>query len=117
MSTAEDMHLARLVRRALQSNIRRVRTVVLGVMMSTLLILVLLATYRSVSLGIVAYAGQSNIDLWVAPLGTDNLVRSSAVLRHSVVNELQSIEGIQAAAPVIRSFVSAVSVDGLQGPL
>jgi ABC-type lipoprotein release transport system permease subunit len=83
-------------------------------MMSTLLILVLLATYRSVSLGIVAYAGQSNIDLWVAPLGTDNLVRSSAVLRHSVVNELKSIEGIQAAAPIIRSFVSAVSVDGLR---
>jgi len=83
-------------------------------MMSTLLILVLLATYRNVSLGIVAYAGQSNIDLWVAPLGTDNLVRSSAVLRHSVVNELKSIDGIQAAAPIIRSFVSAESVDGLR---
>ena len=82
--------------------------------MSTLLILVLLATYRNVSLGIVAYAGQSNIDLWVAPLGTDNLVRSSAILRHSVVRELKTIGGIQAAAPIIRSVVSAESVNDLR---
>jgi MacB-like periplasmic core domain/FtsX-like permease family len=114
MSATSPMPLAPLVRRAVQSRRRRARTVVLGVATSTLLILVLLATYRTVSLGIVSYAGQEPIDLWVAPTGTDNLVRSSAILPHNVVDVLLLIEGIQTAAPIIRSFVNAESVDGLR---
>lgn len=107
MARDDAMPMNRLVRRALAVSPRRARTAMLGVGTSTALILLLGATYRTVSSGIVDYAGQAEVDLWVAPRGTDNLVRSSAVLPHQLARDIDQMEGVAATAPLIRSFVTA----------
>jgi ABC-type lipoprotein release transport system permease subunit len=69
--------------------------------------LVLLASYRSLSSGIIAYTGQEGIDLWVAPAGTHNLIRSSSVLPRSLVEEVAALEGVRETGALVRGFVTA----------
>ena len=69
----------RLIGRALRGRRARTALTVGGVAATTLLVLVLVAAHRSLARGVHAYAGQPGIDLWVAPAGTDNLIRSSGL--------------------------------------
>jgi len=68
-----------LVGKALRSRRVRFWLATAGIATSTLLVLVLVAAYRSVRASVTGYAGQPGIDLWVAPVGTDNLIRSSSL--------------------------------------
>jgi putative ABC transport system permease protein len=95
-----------LVRAVVRSRAARSVVAVVGVAASTLLVLVLLAGYRGVEAGVRAYAGQPAIDLWVAPRGTDNMVRSSALLPLSTVAGVASVEGVADASPILRGFVA-----------
>ena len=80
----------------------------------TLLVLVLGAAYRSVSTSVAAYVGQRDIDLWVAPIGTDNLMRSSALLPVALADSLLTMSGVAAAQPVMRAYVT-VKADRASG--
>ena len=95
-----------LVRAVVRSRAARSVVAVVGVAASTLLVLVLLAGYRGVEAGVRAYAGQPAIDLWVAPRGTDNMVRSSALLPFSTIADIASVDGVADATPILRGFVA-----------
>jgi putative ABC transport system permease protein len=97
------------VRAAVRSRAARSVVAVIGVAASTLLVLVLLAGYRGVEAGVRAYAGQPAIDLWVAPRGTDNMVRSSALLPFSTIASVASVDGVADASPILRGFVAVES--------
>lgn len=96
-----------MLRKALRSRAGRAAIATAGVAMSAFLVLTLLASYRSLSSGVVAYSGQEAIDLWVAPAGTDNLIRSSSVLPRSMVEEVAALDGVREAGAVVRGFVTA----------
>lgn len=87
---------------------RRVRSLLTGtgVAAAALLVLVLVAAYRSLASGVLAYAGQPSIDLWVAPAGTDNLIRSSALIGREVVARVREMPGVERADAVLRGFVA-----------
>lgn len=82
----------------------------IGVAVTAMLVLVLVATYRSLASGVVAYAGQPAIDLWVAPVGTDNLIRSSALIEREAVRRLGAVPGVEQAHAVLRGFVTVEPV-------
>jgi hypothetical protein len=96
-----------MLRKALRSRGGRAAIAACGVATSAFLVLVLLASYRSLSSGVIAYTGQEGIDLWVAPAGTDNLIRSSSVLPRSLVEEVAALEGVREAGALVRGFVTA----------
>lgn len=96
-----------ILRKALRSRGGRAAIAAGGVAASAFLVLVLLASYRSLSSGVIAYTGQDGIDLWVAPAGTDNLIRSSSVLPRSMVEEVAALDGVREAGALVRGFVTA----------
>ncbi len=96
-----------LVRRALASGRSRSAMAAIGIGTSVVLVLVTFATYRSVEVSVRDYIAQPGVDLWVAPRGTDNLVRSAALLPEEVVEDIGAIPGVREASPVLRSFMTA----------
>ncbi|HEU4386044.1 MAG TPA: ABC transporter permease [Anaeromyxobacteraceae bacterium] len=101
-----------LVRRALRTRRTRGALAAGGVAVSVVLVLVISATYRSVEVAVRAYAGQEGVGLWVAPRGTDNLVRSASLLGEEVREDIAALPGVRAADPVLRSFVTAEPLGG-----
>ena len=95
-----------LVRRALRIRGLRSAIALTGVATSVLLVLVLFASFRSVEISVHDYIGQAGADVWIAPFGTDNLVRSSALLPEELVAMMGSVVGVADASPVLRSFVT-----------
>jgi predicted lysophospholipase L1 biosynthesis ABC-type transport system permease subunit len=75
------------------------------------LVLVLLAGQRAVSNGVAAYAGQEGVDLWVAPRGTDNLIRSSGLLPIAIAHAIERMDGVARSGPLLRGFVTARPLD------
>lgn len=94
-----------LVHRALRSRLARSSLTCAGIVACTLLVLVLLSAYRGVRESVAAYADRKTVDLWVAPRGTDNLVRSSGVLSPEQLTAVEATAGVH-ASPILRSFVS-----------
>lgn len=99
--------LGRLFRRAIRSRPGRAVMATGGIAGAALLVLVLLAAWRSLETGVRSYAGQAGCDLWVAPRGTDNLVRSGGFLGAAVEREVRLLTGVDGADPVLRTFVTA----------
>lgn len=89
---------------ALRGRRARSALTVAGIGSTTLLVLVLLAAERSLSLGVRSYVGRPEIALWVAPVGTDNLIRSSGFLPAGAEEEVREVPGVAAADPLLRSF-------------
>lgn len=104
----------RLSRRALAIGRARGTVAVVGVAASAMLVLVLLATTRGLSAGVASYAGQPEIDLWVTPRGTDNLIRSSGLVPPKLVRAVRDAEGVASADPLLRGFAGARVGDGPQ---
>ena len=77
-----------------------------GVMATTLLVLALFGTLRGVDVSVLRYVGQPGVDLWVAPKGSDNLVRASGLLGPEQVDAVRGAPGVEQADPILRSFVS-----------
>jgi hypothetical protein len=67
---------------------RRLRTAlaVVGIGVVAQLVLVLFAVYRAPVASVRGYVGKGNVDLWIAPGGTDNLMRASGVLPLGVLD-------------------------------
>jgi putative ABC transport system permease protein len=99
----------RLHYRALKSRRIRAALAIAGVAASTLLFLVLLASYHALSTGVASYTGQSGLDLWLTPRGTDNLIRSSGLMPAEIV-ERARVRGVVDTAPLVRVFVRAENV-------
>jgi putative ABC transport system permease protein len=98
---------------------RRVRSwlAVAGVATCTLLVIVIASAYRSVRTAMASYAGQSGVDLWVAPEGVDNMIRGSytAFIPLVDVDPLRAIPGVAAADPILQGFLPVQSL-GSSGP-
>lgn len=105
----------RLLWRALRVGGGRRLMVVTGVAASCLLVLVQLAAFRNVTASVRGYVGQEGIDLWVAPRGTDNLVRSSGLIDAETVEALAREPGVAAAHRVLRVFISVTRASGHGG--
>lgn len=101
-----DQHLARFVRQAIRIRPWRFVLAALGVSLSALLVLTIAAAYRSATLSITGYIGQPGVDIWVAPRGTDNLVRSSSLLSLDHRDALLRMPGVHAVDPIVVGFLS-----------
>jgi putative ABC transport system permease protein len=80
------------------------------------MVLVLIGVYRALTTGVRSYVGPEPIDLWVAPLGTDNLIRSSALLPANIVDSIAALPGVREAGPLLRGFVAARPGDNAVNP-
>lgn len=79
-----------------------------GIAASTLLVLSVLGAYRSLTACVRAYAGRADVDLWVAPRGSDNLVRSTGLLPAApTLAAIRATPGVGRADPILRGFVRA----------
>ncbi len=106
--------MRRLIAKGLGGRALRAWISVSGIAVSTMLVLVLLGAYRSVSTGIGEYLGQHGNDYWIAPRGTDNLIRSSGLLEPGILDEIRKMQGVDRVDPILRAFVRAES-PGMQG--
>jgi putative ABC transport system permease protein len=98
-----------LILKGLRARGSRFVICVTGIGTSTLLVLVLLAAYRSVLAGIARYIGQPRHDLWIAPRGTDNLIRSSGAISLDTLDDIRDVPGVARLDPIVRAFVTAES--------
>jgi putative ABC transport system permease protein len=96
----------RLLRRALRGGVARASLAGSGVAAAALLALALLAAYRGATSGVAAYVGQVGFDLWVAPRGIDNLVRSAGQLPAGAEEAVRAIDGVAEVGPILRSFAA-----------
>ncbi len=84
----------------------RLGIAILGIAISTLLTVVLIASDRGVTSDIRAYIAQPGADLWVAPRGLDNFIRSAGLIGPSTTADIPRMKGIAAARPLLRAFVT-----------
>ncbi len=98
--------MSNLIAKGLRGGHVRFAICVAGIAVSTMLILVLFAVYRSVESGITTYLGQPGLDLWVAPRGTDNLIRSSGLITSDTLGEIRRLPNVVRADPILRAFVT-----------
>lgn len=96
-----------LIAKGLRGGTVRFALCVGGIAVSTMLVLVLFAAYRSVSASVMQFMGQPGLDLWVAPMGTDNLIRSSGYLDTTSLDEIRRVPGVSRVDPILRAFVTA----------
>lgn len=87
---------------------------IVGVVASTLLVLVALATHHGLILGVTTYTGQDDISFWITRRGTDNLIRSSAMLRDDLMGDIAAVPGVAVVSPLVRGFVTARSATSEQ---
>lgn len=79
---------------------------VVGIATCALLVLSLVAALRSATFAIANYVRSSKADIWVAPAGTDNLVRTSAFLPLGTERAIEGIAGVAKVDPVTVGFVT-----------
>jgi len=96
----------RLLRRALRGRAGRAWLAGSGVAAAALLALVLVAAYRGATSGVAAYVGQEGFDLWVAPRGIDNLVRSAGQLPDGAEEAVRTVPGVEDVGPILRTFAT-----------
>jgi putative ABC transport system permease protein len=83
-----------------------------GIAICTVLVLALQAAHESVEASVRAYLGQPGMDLWIAPAGVDNFMRSSALLPTALADSLRTVPGVAAADPVARGSITVKSGRG-----
>ena len=78
----------------------------LGIAISTVLAVVLMASDRGVTSDIRAYIAQPGADLWVAPRGVDNFIRSAGLITSPTVADIPRTKGVASAQSLLRAFVT-----------
>ena len=99
--------MSRLIAKGLRASRVRFLICVGGIAVSTMLVVILLAAYRSVVGGVSGFLGRRGLDLWIAPRGTDNLIRSSGLIATSTLDEIRALPGVARVDPILRAFVAA----------
>lgn len=84
-----------------------------GIALCVVLMLFLSGIYKGVSDGSVEYIRASDADIWVLQQHTNNILRSTSLLRSKYWEQLEEMEGVAAVSPVI--FVLG-AVELPQGP-
>ncbi|MEW6688772.1 MAG: ABC transporter permease [Pseudomonadota bacterium] len=100
------MRTGALVDAAVGVGLGKSALVAAGVAACTVLVLVLFAGYRSLNHGVESYAGRAGSDLWIAPPGTDNMIRSGGYIPASWETRLRALAGVAAVDPVLRTFAA-----------
>jgi putative ABC transport system permease protein len=103
---------SRLLARGLRGRPLRAGLTALGVALCALLTVVLFAAERSLSSAVRTYPGGARADLWIAPRGTDNLIRSTTVLPAAFAAHAATLPGVAAADPALRAFLTFESIAG-----
>jgi len=89
---------------------RRIRTwlTIAGVATCNLLVIVIASAFRSVRTAMSDYTGQKTVDLWVAPPGSDNLIRGSfaSLIPLAYVDSIRAIPGVAVADPILEAFLA-----------
>jgi ABC-type antimicrobial peptide transport system permease subunit len=100
-----------LLARAFRSRRRRDWLAIAGIATCTILVLVIVSAFRSVSRAVVAYADQPGADLWVSLPGTDNLIRGTAggLLSVDYVDSIRAVAGVADADPVLKGFMTVTT--------
>lgn len=111
-ATSSERRLARLLRHAIRIRPWRFVLAALGVSLSALLVLTIAAAYRSATLSITGYVDQPGVDIWVAPRGTDNLVRSSSLIPLDYLDAMLKMPGVQDVDPIVVGFLSLKRLPG-----
>jgi putative ABC transport system permease protein len=95
-----------LLGRALRA--RRARNVwaLLGIAAAALLVSVLHGANRGVRTALASYLDRTELAVWVAPKGIDNLVRSGGSLPLGWAESVRKLPGVSRVDPVLRTFVS-----------
>jgi hypothetical protein len=99
--------LSGLLARGLRGRPLRAGLTAFGVALCALLTLVLFSAERSLAVAVRTYPGGAGADLWVAPYGTDNLIRSTGLLPWELSEDALDVPGVAAADPILRAFVTA----------
>jgi putative ABC transport system permease protein len=111
------MTVATLLAKALRS--RRVRPwlAATGIAISTLLVLALAGAFHSVRHSMASYAGQANVDLWIAPPGSDNLTRGSfaSLVPLALAESIRTLPGVVAVQPILKAFLPVRALSDSQG--
>ncbi len=96
-----------LLARALRGRRLRTALAIAGIATSALLVTMLAAAFRGVRTAMRDYAGQPSVDLWVAPAGTDNLIRGSfaSMIPLPVVDSIGALPGVTRADPILKLFL------------
>src|SRR5258705_7602824 len=95
-----------LLLKALRGRHVRTALAIVGIGVIAQLVLVLFAVYRAPVASVRGYVGKGDVDLWMAPVGTDNLMRASGVLPVGVLDEVRKVSGVASADALLRIFVS-----------
>ncbi len=109
--TPNGLTLPRLLAIALRSRRRRDWLAVTGIATCTVLVLVIVSAFRSVTRAMVAYVDQPGADVWVSLPGTDNLIRGSAsgLLSVDLADSLRVLPGVANADPVLKGFMTVTT--------
>lgn len=99
--------MKRLIARGLRGGTSRYAISVSGIGITTMLVLTLFAADRSVERCVTSFLDRRGLDLWIAPRGSDNLVRSSGLLDAARLDEIRTWAGVKRVDPLLRSFVTA----------
>lgn len=76
---------------------------------SVALMLILVGVYFGVRAGSVSYIERQPVDLWVARVGTGNLLRSSSVFAASTLDAISYWPEVASASPLLRILVSGTA--------
>jgi hypothetical protein len=95
---------------ALRPRAARAFLALLGTAGAALLVLVLLGARRSLETGVDGVAGAPGVDFWLAPDGTDNIVRASGSLGEDDAGRAAAVTGVERADPLTRGFVAVATL-------
>lgn len=100
-----------LARRLLGRNRGSFVVTVAGVAATVSLLLFLFAVHEGVRDGSTRYVRETNVDVWIARKGSDNLLKSSSFVPLSLVERVRAISGVEAASPLLR-VISKAEIGG-----
>jgi ABC-type antimicrobial peptide transport system permease subunit len=101
------MTVATLLARALRSRRFRPWLAAAGIAICTLLVLALAGAFHGVRNSMASYAGQAAVDLWIAPPGSDNLIRGSfaSLVPTALADSIRTLPGVRRVQPVLKAFL------------
>ncbi len=96
-----------LARRLLFRNRGGFLVTVAGVAATVSLLLFLFGVHEGVRDGSTRYVRTTNVDVWIAQKGSDNILKSSSFLPASLALRVRGVEGVEAASPLVRVISKA----------
>ena len=96
-----------LARRLVARNRGSFLVTVAGVAATVSLLLFLSGVYEGVRDGSTRYVRTAGVDIWLAQKGSDNILKSSSFLPTALVAQVERVQGVTAASPMLRILTKA----------